>query len=79
MTTPNPNKWFNNWNYCYTCGYDIAAWHNSQMCPQSYHKKGHQEGCTKELCGAYLAVGHMPSKSGQHKNVLLTNPQENQA
>ena len=78
-TTPNPNKWFNNWNYCYTCGYDVAAWHNSQTCPQSYRKKGHQEGCTKELCGAYLAAGHRPSKSGQHKNVLPTNPTENQA
>ena len=41
--------------------------------------KGHQEGCTKKLCEAYLAAGHRPSKSRQHKTVLPTNPQENQA
>ena len=75
----NMTKWYNNWNYCYTCGYDIPGWHTSQTCPATYQKRGHQELCTKELCAAYLAAGHRPSNAAKHKIQLPSNPQENQA
>ena len=75
----NVTKWYNNWNYCYTCGYDIPGWHTSQTCPVDCRKWGHQELCTKELCAAYLAAGHRPSNAAKHKTQLPSNPHENQA
>lgn len=32
---PNPIKRFNNWNYCYLCGFDVEDGHTSQTCPPS--------------------------------------------
>ena len=29
---PNPNKWYNNHNYCFSCGYDIPIWYTSATC-----------------------------------------------
>ncbi len=66
----NKTKWHNNWNYCYSCGWDIPDWHTSATCPANYRKKGHQEGCTRELYGAYETAGHRPSKVPKHKDQL---------
>ena len=30
---PNPVKRFNNWNMCFSCGWDVPAWHTSKTCP----------------------------------------------
>ena len=75
----NKVKWYNNWNYCYSCGWDIPNWHTSHTCPPNYQKTGHQVGCTRDQYDAYLAAGHKPSKVGKHKTSLPTNPQANQA
>ena len=32
-TQLNNNKFFNNHNYCFTCGYDVPVWHTSDSCP----------------------------------------------
>ena len=65
-TPPNPYKRFDNWNYCYSCGYDVD--HTSQTC--QYRKWGHQEGCTRQNAEAYEQAGHRPSKAGKHKTML---------
>jgi hypothetical protein len=53
---PNPNKWYNNQNYCYSCGYDVPIWHTSATCNDcKYH---HQEGCTRANKAAYKSQGH---------------------
>ena len=41
----NPYKRFNNWNMCFTCGFDIPHWHTSATCPFK-DEVGHQVGCT---------------------------------
>ena len=69
---PNPNKWFANWNYCYSCGFDVSKYHTSETCTR--RKPGHQAGCTRALYQAYLDAGHNPSRVGQHKTVFPTNP-----
>ena len=30
----NPVKFFKNWNYCWSCGYDVPDWHTSASCPE---------------------------------------------
>ena len=37
----NITKYYNNNNYCYSCGFDVAAWHTSSTCPANYRKNGH--------------------------------------
>jgi hypothetical protein len=31
---PNNKKYFPNWNYCWSHGYDLADWHMSHCCPE---------------------------------------------
>jgi hypothetical protein len=42
-TVPKPVKRFNNWNYCYSCGFDVEDGHTSMTCPRDRRKTGHQE------------------------------------
>jgi hypothetical protein len=67
---PNPIKRFNNWNYCFTCGFDVEDGHTSATCPPDWRKPGHQEGCTRQNVQQYIAAGHTASIKGQHKNQL---------
>ena len=67
---PNPIKRFNNWNYCYSCGFDVEDGHTSQTCPPAWRKVGHQVGCTRDNVQQYLTAGHTPRMSGQHKTQL---------
>ena len=69
---PNPVKWYNNWNYCYSCRFDVEDGHTSQTCtcPPARHKNGHQVGCICENVQQYIATGHAPKISGQHKTQL---------
>ncbi len=70
MYAPNPIKRFNNWNYCFSCGFDVEDGHTSATCPRDWRKTGHQEGCTRQNVQQYIAAGHAASIKGQHKNQL---------
>jgi hypothetical protein len=74
---PNPNKWYNNHNYCYSCGYDVPIWHTSATCNARKHH--HQEGCTCTNKAAYKAASHYCSKRNVHKVIMPTNPTPEQA
>jgi hypothetical protein len=67
---PNPIKRFNNWNYCFSCGFDVEDGHTSATCPHDWRKSGHQEGCNRQNVQQYIAAGHAASLKGQHKNQL---------
>jgi hypothetical protein len=67
---PNSIKRHNNWNYCFSCGFDVEYGHTSATCPQDWRKPGHQEGCTRQNVQQYIAAGHTASIKGQHKNQL---------
>jgi hypothetical protein len=47
MTHTNPVKKYNNWDMCYTCGFDVESGHTSMTCPQK--KEGHQTGCNRGI------------------------------
>lgn len=68
MTHTNPVKKYNNWDMCYTCGFDVD--HASVAC--QYKKEGHQDGCNRGNYLQYQAMGHHPSMKGAHKNQLPT-------
>jgi hypothetical protein len=40
-TFSNVTKYFNNWNMCYTCGWDVPVWHNSESRPHNASNPGH--------------------------------------
>ena len=65
-TAPNPHKRYNNWNACFSCGFDVPGWHNSQTCPGP-RLDGHQGGYTREKSQQYIDAGHEPAMRGAHK------------
>ena len=73
----NTTKYYNNMNMCFTCGWDVPAWHTSATCPTP--GRYHQHACTRENAEAYLAAGHRVSKKAKHKTTLPTNPGPNQS
>ena len=66
----NPIKHFNNWNYCYSCGGDVPAWHSSTTCPAECRKSHHQIGCDRANYQQYLDLGHWASKKAMKKTQL---------
>ena len=68
---PNTFKKYNNWNVCYSCGFDVENGHTSMMCP--FCKATHQTGFKRRNAQQYIAVGHNPCTRGMHKFALLTN------
>eukprot|EP00804_Cyclotella_cryptica_P000273 CCRYP_010218-RA/>CCRYP_010218-RA protein AED:0.29 eAED:-0.05 QI:0/0/0/0.5/1/1/2/0/769 len=52
----NTTKYFNNWNMCYSCGWDVPHWHTSQTC--NNRAPGHQDGRTRQDAQAYMTAGH---------------------
>ena len=71
-TVPNMVKVYNNWNMCYSCGFDVEDAHTSESCPQYWRKPGHQTGCNCNNYQQYIAQGHKPRMKGAHKTQLPT-------
>lgn len=67
----NTTKTYNNWEMCYTCGWDVEKGHNSATCV--YKKNGHQDGCNRQNAQAYMDAGHRVSKRAMHKVNLPVN------
>ena len=67
---PNPYKRWNNWNACYSCGFDVPRWHTSTTCPQKCRKEDHQEGYMRDQYDQYVAAGWSLSKTKKHKKYL---------
>jgi len=76
---PTPQKYFNNWNMCCTCGWDVPIWHTSQSCPNKQSNPHHNDGVNRNNADQFAAAGWKVSMKGKHKNVLPINPQPNQA
>jgi hypothetical protein len=64
----NIYKRFNNWNVCFSCGFDIENGHTSTTCP--FKKANHQMSFTRENAQQFIAVGYDPCTKGIHKSVL---------
>eukprot|EP00804_Cyclotella_cryptica_P010472 CCRYP_012303-RA/>CCRYP_012303-RA protein AED:0.45 eAED:0.14 QI:0/0/0/0.6/1/1/5/0/1176 len=67
----NTTKFFNNWNMCYSCGWDVPQWHNSHTCAD--HVPGHQEGCTRANAQAYMTAGHQEEEDDDEQTIVTSN------
>jgi hypothetical protein len=67
----NQNKLHNNWNMCYSHGFDVENGHTSATC--EYRKMDHQEGFTRKNAQGYIDAGYASCTKGMHKNVLPMN------
>ena len=66
---PNEYKRWNNWNACYSCGFDVPGWHTSATCPGP-RKDGHHDGYDRKNSKEYIDAGHAPSTRASHKKYL---------
>ena len=64
----NIYKRFNNWNVCFSCGFDIEDGHTSLTCP--FKKPNHQTSFVRENAQQFIAAGYDPCTRGMHKSVL---------
>ena len=65
----NVTKRFNNWNACYSCGFDVADWHNSSTC--NNRKPSHNEAYTRANAQEFLNRGDQGvCTAGIHKTQL---------
>jgi hypothetical protein len=70
----NPYKYYNNWNMCCTCGFDIPSWHTSKTCPQKHINPHHNDDIDRNNYEAYEKMGWKVSKKARHKGFLPLNP-----
>jgi hypothetical protein len=61
---------YNNWNVCFSCGFNIKDGHTLQSCP--FQKVNHQTGFTCKNVQQFIAAGYDPCTKGMHKLVLPT-------
>jgi hypothetical protein len=53
----NPVKFFKNWNYCWSCGFDVPDWHTSASCPNP--REGHVATATRDNpCNGCMKAAH---------------------
>ena len=63
----NTVKRYNNWNVCYSCGFDIADGHTSMSCPPHLRKASHDINFNRQNAQQYIDLGHPCSTKGRHK------------
>jgi len=64
----NIYKRHNNWNVCFSCGFDIEDGHTSMTCP--FKKMNHQQAFSRENAQQFIAAGYDPCTKGMHKTML---------
>ncbi len=76
---PNPVKHFNNWNMCFSCGWDIPIWHNRKTYPAECCKQGNCDEVDCHNARVYKDAGHVVSMGCTGKTQLPNNPHPGQA
>ena len=66
----NTIKRYNNWNACYSCGFDIADAHTSMSCPAHLRRPSHDINFTRQNAQQYIDLGHPCSTRGRHKTLF---------
>ncbi len=51
----NVYKWYNNWNVCFLCGFNLENDHMSTMCP--FCKMNHQQAYTRKNAQQFIVGG----------------------
>jgi hypothetical protein len=61
-------KWCNNWNVCFSCGFNVENGHTSLAYP--FKKLNHQHMYMGENAQQFIAAVYDPCTGGMHKLVL---------
>jgi hypothetical protein len=64
-------KKYENWNACYTCGFDIEDRHMSATCPGHWRKPTLNEAFTCTNGQQYINQGYDMCTKGMHKMTFL--------
>jgi hypothetical protein len=74
MNPPHSNitKIYNNWNACYSCGFDIEDGHFLSTCPAHWRKPSHNEVYTHANVQDFLNRDPHVCMKGIHKTMLPT-------
>jgi hypothetical protein len=67
----NIYKRHNNWNVCFSCGFDIKDGHTFATCP--FKKANHQQSFSRKNAQQFIAAGYDHCTKGMHKTVLTSN------
>ncbi len=65
-------KKYNNWNYCFSCGFDVKDGHTLQTCWYANRRPNHQEGANRGNAQQYIDAGYDACTKAKHKSVLPT-------
>ena len=79
VAAPISNKYYNNWNMCFSCGFDVPGWHTIQTCPAPCRREHHHESCDRTSYLQYKTQGYKVNMKKTSKSFLLTNPGPQQA
>jgi hypothetical protein len=63
-------KAHNNWNVCYSCGFDVEDGNNSITCRMDWRKPGHDVYFTRANAQQKLDAGCNACTQGMHKSIL---------
>jgi hypothetical protein len=63
-------KSHNNWNVCYSCGFDVEDGHTSSTCHMDWRKPTHDVSFTRENAQLKLSQGCDACTRGMHKTML---------
>ena len=63
-------KAHNNWNVCYSCGFDVEDGHDSMTCHLDWRKPGHDVYFTRANAQQKLDAGCNACTRGIHKSIL---------
>ncbi len=66
----NVYKVHNNWNVCFSCGFDVKDGHTSKTCPVHWRKMNHQDAYMRKNAQQFISAGYEPSTKGMRKTVL---------
>ena len=75
----SPHKYYNNWNVCISCGFDVSGWHSSQTCPTACQREHNNEGCDRTNYPQYQGTGYKVNMRKSGKTLLLANPAPHRA
>ena len=74
MAVSTPNKYYNNWNMCFSCDFDVPGWHTSQMCPAPCRREHHHESCDRSNYLQNKNAGYKVNMKKSSKSLFPTNP-----
>ena len=63
-------KFYDNRNWCYSCGADVPDWHTSMTCPPAFRKPTHRKDVDRSNAVQYHNAGWDVCMAKAHTNFM---------